>query len=87
MDHEKLVRDVAENMGVKITDGKFEEVDSLTVVAFISALERKADVTFPADLLDPTLFFEVANVVALLDELTSSSNSLAWLAARRSEHR
>ena len=72
MSHEQIVRDVAAKLGMLDAHGNLMEMDSLTVLDFVSELEGKIGKTIPTVHVRRTTFESIANVTAMLAQVTGS---------------
>jgi acyl carrier protein len=62
---ENIVRSVVANIALPVSrDGAFGDLDSLSVVTFVTELERAAGIRFPVELMTRENFYCIESVAA-----------------------
>lgn len=73
MSNEEIVREIAVKLAMLDPDGNLLEMDSLTVLDFVTELESRTSKTIPATHVRRTSFESIQSIVAMLEQLDAPS--------------
>lgn len=71
---ERILKCVEENGIIILEDGNFDNLDSLTFISSVIALESEFDIEFPDEYLSTNIFSSLENVALIVNDIINNKS-------------